>query len=290
MTAIRFGLDISASIERGGDPVATALHAEALGFDFVSANDHLHGPEARFEAWTMLSWIAARTSRIAVASRVLGVPYRHPAVLAKMAETFDRLSDGRLILGLGAGASEDEFEALGVGRASQAERTAGLREALLIVRGLWSERALSFEGARYRTRAARLVPKPARPIPIWLGTHGRIGLELTGQLADGWIPSIEYAPPDAVPEMLRTIVTAARDAGRDPSRIARIYNLPVSIGPGHAAGSSVVSGPPAAVADRLVEFTRLGFSGFNFIVSRPDAHAQKERLANEVMPAVRASV
>jgi alkanesulfonate monooxygenase SsuD/methylene tetrahydromethanopterin reductase-like flavin-dependent oxidoreductase (luciferase family) len=94
--------------------------------------------------------------------------------------------------------------------------------------------------------------------------------------------------------MLRTIVTAARDAGRDPSRIARIYNLPVSIGPGHAAGhparQEVVSGPSAAVADRLVEFTRLGFSGFNFIVSGPDADAQKERLANEVMPAVGATV
>lgn len=289
MTAIRFGLDISASIRPGSDPVAEALEAEALGFDFVSANDHIHGPGDRHEAWTMLSWIAAMTTRIAVASRVLGVPYRNPAVLAKMAETFDRLSGGRLILGMGAGASEDEFGALGLGRASPPERRTGLEEAVKILRGLWSEDVYSFDGERYRTDAARVGPKPAHPIPIWLGTHGRRGLGLTGQLGDGWIPSIEYAPPDAVPDMLRVIVATARDAGRDPDRIARIYNLPVSIGPERPASGAIVNGPPDAVAARLVEFSRLGFTGFNLIVTGPDPHAQRLRLAGEVMPAVRAT-
>jgi len=114
MAKLLFGLNLSPSVTSGPDPVAQARTAEDLGFDFVSANDHVHGPDPRYEAWTMLSWIAAETSRIRVATRVLGLPYRSPAVVAKMAETFDRLSNGRLILGLGAGASDEEFRALGL--------------------------------------------------------------------------------------------------------------------------------------------------------------------------------
>src|SRR5439155_1566629 len=78
MTTLLFGLNVSPSAAAGSDPLADAKRAEDLGFDFVSANDHMHGPDPRYETWTMLSWIAARTSRIRVATRVLGVPYRHP--------------------------------------------------------------------------------------------------------------------------------------------------------------------------------------------------------------------
>src|SRR5262245_41629026 len=95
MHAVRFGLNVSTPAAPGADPVADARRAEELGFDFVSASDHLHGEQPNYETWTMLSWIAAETSSLRVATRVLAVPYRSPAVLAKMAETFDRLSGGR---------------------------------------------------------------------------------------------------------------------------------------------------------------------------------------------------
>ena len=103
MSEIMFGLSIPTSVLPGTDPVATARMAEDLGFDFVSASDHPCGTEPVCETWTILSWVAAATSRIRVATRVLGVPYRNPAIVAKMAETFSRLSGGRLILGLGGG-------------------------------------------------------------------------------------------------------------------------------------------------------------------------------------------
>src|SRR5689334_19611321 len=106
MTDLLFGLGVSTTAARGSDPVAAAVVAERLGFDFISAADHPCGEQPSFETWTMLSWIAARTSRIRIATRVLGVPYRNPAMTAKMAETFDRLSGGRLILGLGGGHSD----------------------------------------------------------------------------------------------------------------------------------------------------------------------------------------
>src|SRR5207244_824484 len=114
----------------------------------------------RYEAWTALAWIAASTSRIRVAPRVLGVPYRHPAIVAKMAETFDRLSGGRLILGLGAGASDEEFRALGLEVRPAGEKIQGLEEAIRIIRGVWSERGLTLEGRIYRTDRAEVEPKP----------------------------------------------------------------------------------------------------------------------------------
>jgi alkanesulfonate monooxygenase SsuD/methylene tetrahydromethanopterin reductase-like flavin-dependent oxidoreductase (luciferase family) len=134
-----FEVDISTSAAAGADPVAAARAAEALGFDFVSANDHPAAHDLRDETWTMLAWIAPATSRIRVATRVLGVPYRPPAMVAKMAETFDRLSGGRLILGLGAGASDEEFRAFGLGVRSPRDKIDGLEEAVRVIRGLWTE-------------------------------------------------------------------------------------------------------------------------------------------------------
>ena len=132
MTGLLFGLNVAASAAPGADPVALARRAEDLGFDFVSAADHPCGDQPTHETWTMLSWIAARTSRIRVATRVLGLPYRHPPMVAKAAETLDRLSGGRLILGLGGGYSDDEFRAFGLGVPSPREKVDGMAEAITI--------------------------------------------------------------------------------------------------------------------------------------------------------------
>jgi probable F420-dependent oxidoreductase len=287
MVELLFGLNVFPSIS-ATDPVVWARKAEELGFDFLSANDHMHGPDPRYEAWTMLSWIAAATNRIRVATRVLGVPYRHPAVVAKMAETFHRLSGGRLILGLGAGASDEEFRALGLEARPAGDKVNALEEAIRMTRGLWAEPYLSFSGRLYRTEHAEIEPKPDRDIPIWLGTFGDRALALTGRLADGWIPSLELAPPERIPAMRDKILAGARDAGRDPDGITCVYNMEIRVDEGAERRSSVVSGPPGAVADQLVGFLRLGFTAFNFIPSGPDQAEQAERLANEVVPAVRA--
>ena len=202
MTGLLFGLNVPASAGPGADPVALARRAEDLGFDFVSTADHPCGDQPTYETWTMLSWIAARTSRIRVATRVLGLPYRHPPMVAKAAETLDRLSGGRLILGLGGGYSDDEFRAFGLGVPSPREKVDGLAEAITIIRGLWSHRAFSFEGRRYRTVTAAMEPKPGHRIPIWLGTFGDRALAVTGRLADGWIPSLGHASAQQLAVML----------------------------------------------------------------------------------------
>src|SRR5262245_5287596 len=114
MSDVLFGLDLPASVVGHADPAEAARRAEDLGYDFVSTSDHPCGVDPTYETWTMLTWIAARTSRIGIATRVLGVPYRPPAMVAKMAESLDRLSAGRLVLGLGGGFADHEFRAFGL--------------------------------------------------------------------------------------------------------------------------------------------------------------------------------
>ena len=290
MSEFAFGLSISPSVLPGSDPVASARVAEDLGFDFVSASDHPCGAEPTYETWTMLCWVAAATSRIRVATRVLGVPYRNPAMVAKMAETFGRLSGGRLILGLGGGYSDEEFRAFGLGAFSARDKVDGLAEAIHITRGLWSRRGFSYGGRLYHTDGADLEPKPTRPIPIWLGTFGDRALRVTGQLADGWIPSYGYRPLHEYAAMREHVLTAAHEAGRDPAGITCALHMQAQVGE-HATGEpSLVAGPPAAITEQLLAFARIGFTSFSFTLTGPGLPEQAEKLAREVIPAVRAAL
>jgi alkanesulfonate monooxygenase SsuD/methylene tetrahydromethanopterin reductase-like flavin-dependent oxidoreductase (luciferase family) len=192
-----FGVDIST--DTGSDPVAAALRAEDLGFDFVSSSDH-PGATDTHEVWTMLTWIAARTSRIRIATRVLGVPFRNPALTGKMAATLDRLSGRRLILGLGGGSGDDEMRAFGIPVPTPREKVDGMAAAVETIRR-------DFAG------------------PIWLGTFGPRALAVTGRLADGWIPSLGYVPDDELPRMRERVLGAAEQAGRAPAAITCALNV-----------------------------------------------------------------
>lgn len=270
-------------------PVEFARRAEILGFDFVSSNDHPCGTTPNYETWTLLNWIAARTSRITVASRVLGVPYRAPAMVAKMAESLNRLSGGRLVLGLGGGASDDEFRAFGLDVPTGREKIDGLEEAVQIVRGLWTSTDFSFEGRHHRTNSANIEPKPEGAIPIWLGTFGKNALRVTGRVADGWIPTFSMASPEDIPRMRERIFEGAKEAGRNPEDIKLVYNIDLQVGERQDLGPGVVAGPPNQIVDRLGGFVRLGFTGFNFgLVGSPEE--QIEMLASEVVPSLRAQV
>jgi probable F420-dependent oxidoreductase len=286
---MRFGINTSLSARPGADPAADARRAEELGFDFVSVSDHLHGDAPTFETWTALTWIAAGTSRIGLATRVLAVPYRNPAVVAKMAESLNRLSGGRLTLGLGGGYSDDEFRAFGIGAPSPREKVDGLEDAIRIARAMWTEQEATVHGGVRSIERATIEPKPDRPIPIWLGTYGPRALELTGRLADGWIPSLGFAPPDEVTRMRERVRDAARRAGRDPDEIACVYNLEVRVDKRPVERPGLVTGPPGVVADRLEQLGRIGFSAFNVVPAGPDLDEQAHRIAEEVLPALRAS-
>jgi probable F420-dependent oxidoreductase len=287
VASLQIGLGLSGSPGPGVDPVAEARAAEALGFDYVSASDHLHGATATYEPWTLLTTVAAATTRIRVLTRVLAVPYRHPAVLAKMAETLDRLSGGRLILGLGGGYVDDEFRALGLPVPTNRDKVDGVAEQIAIARAVWSEPAATFEGRLYRIDGAVIEPKPEHTIPIWLGMYKPRGLGLTGREADGWIPSIGFAPPSVVVGLWEQVQAAAREAGRDPSQITAAYNILIHVGDEQPGNVMTIAGPAEAVAEQLVGFTKLGFTSFNLVPAGADRMEQIERLGREVLPELR---
>src|ERR1700761_7772544 len=223
-TELICGLNLSSSAGPGADPVGLAREAEGFGFDFVSAADHPCGRDPSYETATLLTWIAAHTSRIKIASRVLAVPFRRPAMVAKLAASLDLLSGGRFILGLGAGYSDEEIAAVGGPALSPAEKIDGLAEAIQIIRAAWTQSGYTQPGRQHSALDLEMEPRPAQPIPIWLGTFGPRALAVTGRLADGWIPSLGYRPVEEFTVMRRRIDVAAEAVGRRPEGIRSILN------------------------------------------------------------------
>jgi alkanesulfonate monooxygenase SsuD/methylene tetrahydromethanopterin reductase-like flavin-dependent oxidoreductase (luciferase family) len=289
MTDLIFGVGVPASAAVGDDPIGLAQEAEQLGFDFVSVADHPCGPSPSYETTALLTWIAARTSRIKVASRVLGVPFRRPAMVAKFAVSLDLLSGGRFILGLGAGYSDQEIAAVGGPVLSPAEKIDGLAEAIEIIRCAWSHSGYTQNGRHHSVRDLTMQPKPIHPIPLWLGTFGPRALAVTGALADGWIPSLGYRPTDELPGMRQRIDAAAEASGRRPDEIRSILNLSIRIGPDAEPQQDAVTGSAKQAVSQLRQLLGFGFTGFNFLVSGPDQTASLERIAEEVLPALRST-
>lgn len=285
--ATRFGVSIVPSASDRADPVSEAQRAERFGFDLVSVWDHPIGDRPSFETWTLLTWIASRTDRIGLATNVLGLPFRLPAFTAKMAETLDRLSGGRVTLGLGGGGNDREIAGIGAPERTPPEKVEALEEGLAVIRGVWSRSPFSFDGRHYRIDAAQLEPKPTRPIPIWLGTYGPKALELTGRRADGWIPSMPYLPPRLARSRMDVVRDAARDEGRDPSALDYAYNVSVRVG-GKPADDPErqVAGEPDEVVERLIELAESGFTVLNIWLGGR-REEQLERFAAEVMPPLR---
>ena len=288
MPPLLFGVSLSTSAAPDADPVGPARAAEDLGFDFVSASDHPSGTHPTYETWTMLTWIAAATSRIGIASRVLSLPFRSPALVAKMAESLHRFAGNRLILGLGAGAADAELRGFGLPVPSARDKVDGLADAMEIIRGVWRQPSFSYAGRVHAVAGAELEPKPARPIPIWLGTFGARALALTGRQADGWIPSLGYAGAEHLAAMRGQVLAAARAAGRAPGDVTCALHLEVSVGGGADAGADVVSGSPGQIAGRLAGLIEAGFTAFSFSPAGPrPAGEQVEQLAADVLPRLR---
>jgi alkanesulfonate monooxygenase SsuD/methylene tetrahydromethanopterin reductase-like flavin-dependent oxidoreductase (luciferase family) len=289
MTELIFGAGVPASAAPGDDPVGMAQHAERLGYDFVSVADHPCGASPSYETTVLVTWIAARTSRIKVASRVLAVPFRRPAMVAKLAASLDLLSGGRFILGLGAGYSDQEIAALGAPVLSPGAKIDGLAEAIQVIRGAWTHPGFTQDGRHHNVRDLEMEPKPARPIPVWLGTFGPRALAVTGRLADGWIPSLGHMPVEEIPAMRRRIDNAAEAAGRRPEDIRSILNVSIRIDPGAQPQPDAVTGSAKQVASQLQDLLGLDFTGFNFILSGPDPIATMQQIAEDVLPILRST-
>jgi probable F420-dependent oxidoreductase len=198
----------------------TARMAEDLGFDSVWIPDHIVVPSAveerygpvYYDAIAVLAYLAGITSRVRLGTTVLVVPYRHPVVLAKQLASIDQLSNGRLILGVGVGWAEAEFDLLKLPFAERGPRT---DEALHLMHELWTQDAPRFEGACYTLSDLRFQPKPVQqPVPVWIGGNSRAALSRTAEFATGWHPIDR--PPATLQHDLQTLQALCRNRGRTP--------------------------------------------------------------------------
>jgi hemerythrin-like domain-containing protein len=282
-----FGCFLTPDARQADAVVRLARFVDQLGLDLIGIQDHPYQPNF-LDTWTLLSALARETERVRLVPDVINLPLRPPAVLAKAAASLDILSGGRVELGLGSGAFFDAVVSMGGPRRTPPEAIEALEEAIRVLRALWTPGpAVSFEGEHYRLRAARPGPIPPHPIGIWLGAYKPRMLRLTGRLADGWIPSLGYAPPSDLPEMTRTIDEAAIEAGRAPAAIRRVYNLN---GKFQASEGGYLQGPPRLWVAQLTELVQEHGMSVFLLGPGADAEGDLRRFAEEVAPGVREAV
>ncbi|MGH6953149.1 MAG: LLM class F420-dependent oxidoreductase [Alphaproteobacteria bacterium] len=218
--------------EIGADPGAVRAFAEAaesLGYTHILAFDHVLGANAGsrpgwkgfydhrdlfHEPMVLFGYLAGLTRRIEFTTGIIILPQRQTALVAKQAAEVDVLSGGRLRLGIGIGWNEVEYEALGE---NFRDRGARSEEQVELMRKLWTNELVSFEGRWHKVTDAGLNPLPVqRPIPIWFGGHADAVLRRVARLGDGWIPLVK---PEEAKAALDTLRGYARKAGHDPARI-----------------------------------------------------------------------
>jgi alkanesulfonate monooxygenase SsuD/methylene tetrahydromethanopterin reductase-like flavin-dependent oxidoreductase (luciferase family) len=253
------------------DFLAMAKRTEELGFDSLWFADHLlmkmegHEPQGAWECWSMLAALAASTERLEIGPLVSCTAYRNPALTAKMAETLDEISGGRVILGLGAGWAEPEYRAFGY---PYDHRFSRFEEAFTIIRTLLREGHADFEGTYYEARDCELRPRGPRlgGMPIMVGTFGgERMLKLIAEHADSWnvwaLTTGNRA--SGVPPLRDAVDAACEAAGRDPATLERTAAVMVDFEgaygrPGQTAPS--LTGSPEELAEEMRAYAREGIS------------------------------
>src|SRR5688572_18376492 len=273
---------------------AFARQAEALGFDSLWIPDHLlfrwegdAGPTTGgWEGWSVLAALAADTERIELGTLVVCTAFRNPALLAKMADSVDEISGGRLILGLGAGYHEPEFRAFGYPFDHRASR---FEEALTIITTLLREGQIDFTGSYYQARDCELRPRGPRPggPPILVAGGMPAGprmLRLGAERADQWNDWLVWGRswPDAVPPLRQRMDESCVRVGRDPASLERTATIQVSF-IGEEAGivptdEQPLVGTPEELAEAFRGFAREGI-GHLQLVLHPNTEASLEALA-----------
>jgi len=202
-------------------------HCEATGWDGVYVADHFmpNGPDATpldgdtIECWSVMAALAASVPRLRLATLVTSVTYRHPAVLANIAAAVDRISGGRLLLGIGAGWQENEHAAYGIELGSVKERLDRFEEACQVLTGLLRDQRTTFAGEHYRLQDAPNQPAPVQDrLPILIGGGGeKRTMKIAARYADEWNA---WTTPEVLAHKVEVLRRHCDDLGRDPSEIA----------------------------------------------------------------------
>lgn len=268
-----------------------AQRTEHAGLDLVTFMDHPHHP-GFLDTWTLLSFVAARTKRVHLSGYVLNLPSRHPAVLARAAASLDRLSGGRLELGLGPGDTyaADANTAMGAPKLTPGESIEALDEAIDIIRGIWATSQpgpVTMNGRHYPNIRVLRGPQPAHDISLWIPAGGPRARALVGRKADGWITGGAWmkAIDRELAEGSKQVDEAAVAAGRDPRSIRRIFDF---YGDDHRGQRPLAQGGPSEWVDILLPLvTEYGVG--TFILASDDPRSI-DVWGREVVPALRESV
>jgi F420-dependent oxidoreductase-like protein len=312
--------DIADPVDKYEMMTHTAQEAERLGYDSIWVYDHFHTVpqqelETTFECWTATAGLARDTSTIRIGQLVTCNNYRNPALLAKIASTVDVMSHGRLDFGIGAGWYEEEFNAYGYPYPDGPERLRMLREALQIIKAMWTEDYATFEGQYYQVRGAINEPKGVQKPhpPIWVGGGGeRVTLKLVAQYGDAC--NITGTTPDAVRHKFDVLREHCATVGRDYESIIKSHHTFIYLlEPGESAdqalsvlqqymqqpdltleqvGQNIFVGTATEVTDWLHSLEAVGTQYFviyfrNYMKSSAAGLDAIRRFAAEVLPAFR---
>ena len=258
-----------------------AVQADKLGFDSLWVGDHLiyrqsdSNAVGPWEAWSSLAAIAAVTRSVRLGPLVAATGFHNPAMIAKKAAAVDEISEGRLLLGLGAGWNETEYKSFGF---PFDHRVSRFEEAFTIIRRLMAQEVVDFEGKYYATEACEILPKSVNPNgpPLLIGSIGPRVLRITLPYVQQW--NAWYAwfgnTPQGLEPYLKQLDEACEKVGRDPKTIDRTVTLLVRTpkGTGRTTGAvnegepAPICGTPAEVAASIAAFASLGIAEVQLVV------------------------
>jgi F420-dependent oxidoreductase-like protein len=277
-------------------------HIESLGFGWISIWDHFYAADATgdphcLEAITSHAALAMATTDVTCGSLVYSAGYRHPAVLANAMATLDQIADGRVVLGLGGGWMQHEYDAYGMHYGSAGERLRMLREYVQCVRGLLTEERTSFAGEFFSLTDAQCEPKPVQSrLPIWIGGGGeRVTLRIAAEYADGW--NVPFIPPEEWAHKAAVLDEHCAAVGRDPSEIVKTVNVGMAFTDeelkrqfgrmSEYVKPGVLSGSVQEMVDKVGGYVTAGAQWVILAMRAPFDRDGLDRFAADVIPAVR---
>ncbi len=260
-------------------------------YPYSENHEFIVPPDRPFlDSFTCLAFLAGCTEKVMLGISVLVLPYRHPLYWARVAASIERLSQGRLIMGVGVGWMEEEFAALGVPFKERGKMT---DEQLEIIAKLWSEEHINYQGQFYSVQDVAFYPKPIQQprIPIWIGGESMAAMRRTAKYGDAWFPYYIDITAAQLRERFETIRRMAAEAGRNPDQIqltcCRAIEVTREAVP---QDEQRLRGTPEQLVEALSAYRDAGVDhiALQFMVPRwPDRVEQIERFATEVMPHVR---
>ena len=215
-----------------------ALECERLGYDSVWMFDHLYpydGPAEGpcYEIWTTLSTLAGVTSKMRLGTLVLCNSFRYPSIVAKMTSTLDRISGGRMEIGIGAGWLKTEFDAFGIPFSDAAARIESLREGIQIIKSMWTQEKTTYKGKYYSVDSVINNPRPVQKLhpPLWVGGTLPAVMKIAAEYADGW--NIGFYPsntPTGFRRKVKALDRYCQELGRDPKELRKSWHGEIVMG------------------------------------------------------------